>query len=393
MSAGNDETHGSAPEGLAEVRGKPLPWVVKAVDLDPLGSVTASRFAITVGGVSFVVALGLTLATTSQISSWPLAALAVATLAAGHVWLVIRAFGEGVGLTGVEAAVGYGLVAVSAVLASAGQLGTNAYIRDDWGLMAVGLVLVALAPFRSPLELIAYTAVSVALATALAVGSTLTGLATVDTVPSLPIILVAVAPAVGFGTGSVAYARTLAAGLYAEIRTQEVLRATSTADARRAFAADDVIGGIGALRERVVPLLARLDRSGVIDADDVRLAGELAEAFSRSLSAPREAEPLSINVGELDDPEGLLADLSENARAALRSLLVGIAVSPHGTREGIGLEAGAAAGGAVVTARSDDPRALRSDVLPYLRLVKLVLPGTEHAVVPGALCVTVPLGR
>ncbi|WP_157127232.1 KEOPS complex subunit Pcc1 [Cnuibacter physcomitrellae] len=368
------------------------PWTVKAVDLDPLGSVTASRFAIMVGAVSLLCAVGLTLTTTEQISSWPLAVLAVLILAGGYVWLVLRAFGDGVGLTTVEAAVGYGLVAASAVLSSVGQLGSNVHIRDDWGLMAVGLVLVALAPFRSPREILGYTVLSVALATGLAVVSSLTGLATVDLVPSLPIVLIAVAPAVGLGAGSVAYARTLASSLYEETRTQETLRVTSTADARRAFAADDVIGGIGALRESVVPFLARLDRTGVVEADDVRLAGELAKAFSLSLSAPRGPEPLSINVGTLEDPDGLLAAVPENARAALRALLVAAAVSAHGTREGIRLEASAATGSVAVTIESPDARALRAELMPYIRLMKLVLPGTDHAVVDGELRVACPLG-
>lgn len=368
------------------------PWTVKAVDLDPLGSVTASRFAIMVGAVSLLCALGLTLATTAQISSWPLAVLAVVVLAAGYVWLVLRAFADGVGLTTGEAAVGYCLVAVSAVLSSISQLGSNVHIRDDWGLMAVGLVLVALAPFRSPRELVGYTVVSVSLATGLAVVSSLTGLASVDVVPSVPIVLIGVAPAVGFGAGSVAYARTLATRLYEETRAQEATRLTSTAAARRAYAADDVIGGIGALREKVVPLLARLDRAGAIEAEDVRRAGELADAFSLSLVEPRAPEPLSIHVGSLHDPDARLIALPENARAALRAFLVATAVSAHGTREGIRLQADAAAGDAVVVVRSPDPRALRAEMMPYIRLMKLVLPGTEHTVVGRELRVICRIG-
>lgn len=370
-----------------------LPWRVKAIDLDPIGSITASRFGIGVGVVSLGYAVAMTIETTPQISSWPLAITALVLLVAAYAWLIPRAIGGArPGLSGLDGAIAFGLVLLSAVLCTLSQLGVNQSVRDDWGLLVLGFVLVAFAPLRGPLEVLGYAITATVGAAVLAATSDLTGLGTAAVVPTEVVLLVAIAPTCAIGAGAVAYARTLATGLDAVVRADDSARSVARSEAGRAFVADDVVEQIGALREGALPLLTRIDREGRVTEDDIALADRLARSLTAMLAAPAASDSLSLHVGELVDPDGMLSALDESARAALRSLLVGMAVSEHGARERIRLEI-IDDETCVVVASSDDPHALRDDVQPYLRLLKLVLRDVSGGVVDDAVRVTLPVRR
>ncbi|MGA1835750.1 hypothetical protein VD659_02345 [Herbiconiux sp. 11R-BC] len=343
-----------------------------ALELDPLAAISARGFLIVVAVVSLICAVGLTLATREQISSWPMAIAAVVALAGGYAWFARSAFRGGAGVTSDRFALAFALIALGTVLNSLSCLGTNVAIRDDWGLVTIGLALMAAAPFRTSSELGVYAAISVALAALLAVVHII--LSFTDGLPPLIVVTVAVAPALAFGLASAAYARELLAGIYAERLMQAEERNQQFDRLRQDFVDDDVVGEIGGLRAEVVPFLARIRQSGVVTAKDRALAGRLAQNLQAAVTDSRHVDSLGDHAGRLIDESGLSPRLHEDDRATIRALLIGLETSPLTVPGSIVVEfiEGESDRFGMVRCASDDVRALRAEVLPFLRMVRLM---------------------
>jgi hypothetical protein len=364
-----------------------------ALELDPLGAISARGFLVVVALVSILCAVGLTITTADQVSSWPLAVVALLALAAGYAWFLRSAFRFDQGVTSDRFSISFALVAVATVLNSLSCLGSNIVVRDDWGLLTIGLVLMAAAPFRTYNELRAYTAVASAIAGLLAV---LHGFASLgDGIPLPVTVLVAVAPALAMGLASVAYARQLLHGIYAERLQQADDRDAQIDELRRRFVDDDVVGEIGSLRSDVVPFLARVRSAGRLTAEDSARAAELAHTLSAAISASRMLDSLGDHVDLLVDESGLSLRMHEDDRATLRTLLVALQDSPH-TRPGsviLELLEGESDRFGSVRCASDDVRALRADVTPFLRMTRLMFRSASEQVVGEELLVQFDIDR
>jgi hypothetical protein len=369
------------------------PRGLTALELDPLAAISARGFLVVVAAVSLICAIGLTVVTADQISSWPLAVLALVVLAAGYGWFIRSAFRFDLGVSNDRFAVSYALVAIATVLNSLSCLGTNELVRDDWGLVTIGLVLMAAAPFRTYAELGTYTTISAALAVLLAVLHYFTSLGT--SIPLGVIVLVAVAPALALGLGSVGYARQLLHGMYAERLDQAESREQQFDELRRTFVDDDVVGSIGSLREEIVPFLARIRRSGTLTVDDRVRAGVLAQTLQGAIGAARQSDSLGDHVSALIDEAGLSPRLHEDDRATLRALLIALNNSEHTSRQGITLELieGEDDRFGVVRCRADDVRALRAEVLPFIRMARLMFRRASEQVTDDTLLVQFDIDR
>ncbi|MCS5716789.1 hypothetical protein N1027_01415 [Herbiconiux sp. CPCC 205763] len=368
------------------------PRGLTALELDPLAAISARGFLIVVAAVSMLCAIGLTVVTADQISSWPLAVLALVLLAAGYGWFIRSAHFD-VGVSNDRFAVSYALVAIATVLNSLSCLGSNVYVRDDWGLVTIGLVLMAAAPFRTYAELGTYTTISAAIAVLLAVLHSFTSFG--SSIPLAVIVVVAVAPALALGLGSVGYARQLLLGIYAERLDQAASRDRQFDELRRTFVDDDVVGEIGSLREEIVPFLARVRQSGTMTVDDRVRAGVLAQNLQGSIAEARQSDSISDHVSELTDEAGLLPRLHEDDRATLRALLIALGSSSHVSPQGISLELveGEDDRFGVVRCRADDVRALRADVLPFIRMARLMFHRASEQVTDDTLLVQFDIDR
>jgi hypothetical protein len=343
--------------------------------------------------VSLACAIGLTVVTADQVSSWPLAVLALVLLAAGYAWFIRSAFRFDLGVSNDRFAVAYALVAIATVLNSLSCLGTNVLVRDDWGLVTIGLVLMAAAPFRTYAELGTYTTISAALAVLLAVLHSFTSFST--SIPLGVIVVVAVAPALALGLGSVGYARQLLLGIYAERLDQAESRERQFDELRRTFVDDDVVGSIGSLREEIVPFLARIRRSGALTVDDRVRAGVLAQNLQSAIAEARQSDSLGDHVSSLIDEAGLSPRLHEDDRATLRALLIALNNSEHTAQQGITLELidGEDDRFGVVRCRTDDVRALRADVLPFIRMARLMFRRASEQATDDTLLVQFDIDR
>lgn len=364
-----------------------------ALELDPLATISARGFLVVVTVVSLTCAIGLTATTVDQISSWPLAIAALVALAAGYAWFLRAAFRFDQGVTSDRYSIAFALVAVATVLNSLSCLGSNIVVRDDWGLVTIGLVVMAAAPFRTFAELGAYTAVAGGIAGLLAVLHGFVSLR--DGIPLPVTVLVAIAPSLALGLGSVAYARRLLHGIYAERLQQADDRDAQIDELRRAFVDDDVVGGIGSLRSDIVPFLARLRQSGTLTPADSARAAELAHTLHAAIAASRTLDSLGDHVDLLIDESGLSLRMHEDDRATLRTLLIALQQSAL-TRPGsviLELLEGESDRFGSVRCASDDVRALRADVTPFLRMTRLMFRTASEQVVGEELLVQFDIDR
>lgn len=382
-----------APRVQAVPRMRP-PRGTTALQLDPLASISARGVLVVVAAVSMLVAVGLTFSTTDQISSWPLAVAALVVLAAGFGWFVRSAFRFDLGVSSDRFATAFALIAIATVLNSLSCLGTNIVVRDDWGLITLGLALMAAAPFRTHTELGTYVTISALLVLVLVVLHELMSFSS-SPIPVPVTVLVALAPTLALGLGAVAYARSLLYGIYAERLEQADDRDQQFDELRRAFVDDDVVGGIGGLRSDIVPFLGRIRQSGVVtEADRVR-AAELAVALQNAVDASSQSDSLGDHASRLVDESGLSVRLHEDDRATIRALLIALESSPLTEKGSLVLELleGESDRFGMVRCSSDDVRALRTDVLPFIRMTRLMFRTATEQVVGRELLVQFDIDR
>jgi hypothetical protein len=391
----------SAPSGRVGAEAAPVPAAptvrpprgTTALELDPLAAISARGFLVVVTVVSLLCAFGLTATTVDQVTSWPLAIAALVALVAGHAWFLRSAFRFDLGVTSDRFAIAFALLAVATVLNSLSCLGGNIAVRDDWGLITIGLVLMAAAPFRTYGELGVYTAIATGMAGLLAVLHAFLS-AGLD-VPLLVTVLVALAPALALGLGSVAYARRLLLGIYAERLQQADARDGQIVELRQSFVDDDVMGEIGGLRTDIVPFLARIRLSGALTAEDRARAAALAQQLSTAITQTKSLDSLGDHVDLLVDESGLSLRLHEDDRATLRALLIALQDSPH-TRPGsviLELLEGESDRFGSVRCASDDVRALRADVVPFIRMTRLMFRTASEQVAGDELVVHFDIDR
>jgi hypothetical protein len=217
-----------------------------------------------------------------------------------------------------------------------------------------------------------------------------------DTVIPVPVtVLVALAPILALGLGSVAYARSLLYGIYAERLEQADERDQQLDALRQAFVDDDVVGGIGGLRSDIVPFLGRVRQSGVLTEADRLRAAELAEGLQRALDTTAQQDSLGDHVSVLVDESALSVRLHEDDRATIRALLIALESSPHTEKGSIILELleGESDRFGMVRCSSDDVRALRTDVLPFIRMTRLMFRTATEQVVGRELLVQFDIDR
>jgi hypothetical protein len=193
----------------------------------------------------------------------------------------------------------------------------------------------------------------------------------------------------------VAYARTLLNGIYAERLRQADDRERQYEELRRRFVDDDVMGGVGSLRDEIVPFLARIRQAGALTVDDRARAGVLARNLAAAISETSQLDSLGDHAAVLVDESGLSPRLHEDDRATLRALLVALRSSAHTTPGSVRLELveGESERFGMVRCASTDVRALRADVLPFLRMTRLMFRSATEQVAGDELHVQFDIER
>lgn len=288
-----------------------------AQEIDPLSGITARIFVIAVAVVAVTVATVLTVLNSGEISSIPLVALALLALVAAFALLVRAADPYRRRVTRATYGISYSLVLLACILESVGQAGADTDVRNDWGPIAVALMLMVSGSYRRPTEIVVRTVV----ATVIVAASTVlhTGVLRSGLLVSLTLSVVLV---VALGGGAAIFASSLIAGLRADRqRAADAREHRDVRDRRRAI--EEFLGNdIESLRQDVLPFFREVKARDILTDDDRATAALLARRLRSSLESSLTAEPLERLVSEFRDADGVAASLSDEQRTALRTLLL-----------------------------------------------------------------------
>jgi hypothetical protein len=265
-----------------------------------------------------------------------------------------------------------------AYIASAASLwGTNAYVRDDWGPVVIGLALLALSQYRPPKEI---ASTGLALALFAGVFTLAQGKHFVTQTPDITFALVAMVPILALSLSSATFGHTLIRGLESWRRRASqaaVSYATSNTDwIARSVQQDRVT----ILNQEVVPFFAEVLQHDSITADDRERARRISDAIRVVMIAEADRTWLDTLIEQVaghasDDPERLATAMSTDQRTAIRAAIIGVAAHPAFSAKGFQLEirqAGSICTVALTARLETAENVLRGQIAPFLAVIRIV---------------------
>ncbi len=174
------------------------------------------------------------------------------------------------------------LLVTMAVASALSTLGTNAYVRDNWAPLTIGIVLVALTPYRPARELALWATVHTLVCAVLGI---LQAPWAVSDAPTLAYAVTGSLPVAVLGFAAAAYARSLN-GSIARWKERAWVAAAETAGRQRGSVARSVQQQrITTLNLEVVPYLSRAVDADELTDDDRDEARRLARSIRALLVA------------------------------------------------------------------------------------------------------------
>lgn len=259
-----------------------------------------------------------------------LGALGVFTIACA---LVVYVSGEGHGVftPGIHLTV-HGLVVASFILASWSSWSTDDFSRDQWAPLSLGIMMVAVAPYRPARELIA-----AGTASALVMGAvTFAHAIVVETAaPPLALAVVAVIGVVALCYGAAMYSQRTVEALQRWHRRADVVAEALADEVRVGIARSVQQDRVTILNRDVVPFFGDMLARETITDDDRDRAREIANAIRRVMVADADRTWLEVVVQQagrpgraliaVDDPYFLATTMTTAQRTALRAHVVALA--------------------------------------------------------------------
>ena len=216
------------------------------------------------------------------------------------------------------------------LFAAGSTFGADAQPRDDWALFAVGLCLMALAPYRPAREIAAQTAALTIVAAVLALAQSVVG------ADDSPVLVVAVAgslPIAVLGFAGAAYAASINGSILAWHDRAWRAAEDSALASRGGIARSVQQNRITVLNQQVVPYLGRLVEAETVTEQDREDARALAASIRQLLVADAERGWAQTMLAEIaarrseariltgaDDPDDLARRASLPARTLLRAV-------------------------------------------------------------------------
>ncbi|PXA69982.1 hypothetical protein [Cryobacterium arcticum] len=250
--------------------------------LDPLGTLAAWPLAPAVAAIVLCNTVIATVLQSDQVISPLLATLAVLAMAAAAGTLVIATqpafspFG-----TRMHVAM-LGFAVLGYLLEQVSRWGNNLLVQDDFGPVGIGLLLLALAPYRPWRQIMG----SGLLASAVAVAVTVPQAPSFQiNVPVAVFAIVAVTQILAPTAAGAAYSRRIVKSILSWQTDARRAMVARTEEARGQVARAVVEQQVTALKSGVIPFLSELLERGTVTAIDIARAGQLAADVRRSLVA------------------------------------------------------------------------------------------------------------
>lgn len=357
--------------------------------LDPVGSLGSRPLSVILSVGAFVYAVVMVVRGHEQLTNVFLGVLALLWLAAACATVIVATAAKRAPFTRASHVVVHLLVLGSITLSVAGQWGANRSLQDDSGPIALGILLLAIGPYRPGAELASMGSLS-----ALFVGFlTLLQVPMLDsTTPTVVFVLVGMTPILALGYASAAYSGELVRSL--ERWQRGALRAV---DERNRELMDGITRVVQQdrftiLGRDVLPFFNDLLERGTVTDEDRTRAREISGSMRALMVAEADRSWLEVLLGAhgpdavgpagIVDRAGCAAAMGTDQRVALRALIVALADEqgfvPGSLRVELG-ESGSRCWGRLQATVNSSDFAVRSSLSPYFATLRVVFADVQVA--------------
>lgn len=360
--------------------------------LDPAGSTGVASVAIFLAFGAFLYAVLMTLRGAAEISNPVFANLALALLAiAGLITIPAASPNRAPFTAGSHAAV-HTMAMMAIVCEAMGQWGTNAYIRDDWGPVTLGILLVALGPYR-PAKEIARSGIVSAVAIGVITCFELPSLVTSG--PPLAFVAVAVAPMLALCFSAATFSSGVVESIELWQKRAQAASVSLVREFREGIARSVQQDRVTILNRDVLPFFTEvLSRNTITDADRDRarivadsIRQVMVEEVDRSwldslleVTGVRYTDLPGAARAVVDDPHHVASAMAVGQRTAIRALLVAFTNIPGFTRDHLRIVLSDADDRhhGIITARVPfTDFVMRSTLAPFIAVMRAVFTNLE----------------
>jgi hypothetical protein len=246
--------------------------------LDPSGSTGVASVTVVLSLGAFLYALVMMLRSESQISHPVFAVLALALLAIAEAIVMWGSMPNHAPFTGRVHAAAHGVALAAIACEAIGQWGTNTHIRDDWGPVTLGIILVALGPYR-PAREIAASGIASALAIGVLTFSEVPSLVTPG--PPLAFVVVAITPLLALCFSAAMFSDGVVASIEQWQKRAKVASVGLVREFWEGIARSVQQDRVTILNRDVLPFFSEVLARDEVTDDDRARAREIAEAIRR----------------------------------------------------------------------------------------------------------------
>lgn len=255
-------------------------------ELDPLGGIAARLLVGAVAVGVTLLSIALTLWHLEEVSSAIAALLAVGLVTAASAVAWVSTSPDRAPFTVERLALVVLLALTGAVAEYVSTVGADKYLYDNFGSLALGLLLLAIAPYCSSFSLLVAGGLSAAVLSILAVAASATA---TTAAPAFSFAAISAVAVLAPTAAAVAYSASIVGETLAWQRRTNAAALLHESELRTGIARSVQQSRVSVLSREVLPFLARVmtaERISVADADRAR---ELAEALRLALKAGLES--------------------------------------------------------------------------------------------------------
>ena len=360
--------------------------------LDPAGSTGVAPVAILLCIGAFLYAVFMTVRSEGEISKPVFASLALALLATAGLVIISASSPNRAPLTERTHVAAHALAMLAIICEAIGQSGSNAYIRNDFGPVTLGILLVALGPYRPAREI----------ATSGLCSAILIGIITYFEVPSLvtpgpalAFIVVAVTPMLALCLSAALFSNGVVASIDRWQKQAQAASVSLEREFREGIARSVRQDRVTILTRDVLPFFTGvLTRDTITDADRDRartiaesirqvMVEEVDRSWLESLmeltGVKRTNRPGAARL-VVSDPHRVASAMTVGQRTAVRALLGAFMEIPDLTRNQLRIvlsDDGCHIHGVITAQVAFTDHVMRSTFAPFFAVLRAVFTNVE----------------
>ena len=360
--------------------------------LDPAGSTGVAPVAILLCIGAFLYAVFMTVRSEGEISKPVFASLALALLATAGLVIISASSPNRAPLTERTHVAAHALAMLAIICEAIGQSGSNAYIRNDFGPVTLGILLVALGPYRPAREI----------ATSGLCSAILIGIITYFEVPSLvtpgpalAFIVVAVTPMLALCLSAALFSNGVVASIDRWQKQAQAASVSLEREFREGIARSVRQDRVTILTRDVLPFFTGvLTRDTITDADRDRartiaesirqvMVEEVDRSWLESLmeltGVKRTNRPGAARLA-VSDPHRVASAMTVGQRTAVRALLGEFMEIPDLTRNQLRIvlsDDGCHIHGVITAQVAFTDHVMRSTFAPFFAVLRAVFTNVE----------------